>query len=236
MKTVLKINLLLISLMLVGCRRGPETSSSSQQITTGGEQSTSITSVTEITSIPTTTKTVKLITSGSSFGTTFPAGTQFSSTEQKEQNSKLVNYFNNLSSDHELISSIDCESCASQFENKKDSSGSTSHLTFGTQKSIGSFTLNLKYYIKEIKVNAQAYFSFYEDYQNPGSYIYNVDVGAKLKIESQEFDLEAEAGKPTIAIDRTFILDSANKSIILGNVETDSHRVFINSIEITYFE
>lgn len=235
MKALLKINLLLIPLLLIGCRRGPSSSTSSEKITTDTQQQTSGITSTGNPSVPTTTKTVKLSTSGASFGTEFPAGTQFSSTEQKEQNSKLVKYLNSSCAQNDLISSIDCESCTSQFEYKKDSSGSTSHLTFGTQKSIGSFKLNLNYFIKEIKVNAQAYFSYYEDYQNPGSYIYNVDVGAKLKIESQEFELEAEAGKPTVPTDKTYVLDIMDKSIALGNAEAESHRVFINSIEITYY-
>lgn len=227
MGKIVKFILFLSIISLTGCQRVG--GSSNQMIST----STFLPSNSSITSIPSTTKQVEFVTAGGSFGTTFTAGTQFSSIEHIDNNKRLTSYLNEMSADSEIITSIDCDSCTSQYAYKQDSN--TAHLTLGTQKSIGKFTINFKYFIKEVKVNTQVYYSYYDDYEKPGSYIYNVDVGAKLCIETQEFDLDSEAGKQSNAVDKVFTLPEPKMSLTLGNMEDNSHRVFINSILITYY-
>lgn len=239
MKKLFKLNILLLVVLLAGCRgrnnNSGTTSTSSggssttSAVTTSGGTTSSETSITSE-SIPSEEYKRKYTVNGENFGNNFNPGTQFSSTEHADQNKKLVTYLNE---EHDYIKSIDCEGCASQAEDKNNVS--TCHLTLGSQKALGEFTINFKYYIKSVKIEALGYYSYYQKtWEEPVVTVYNTDLDPVLVIEDNEFPLEAEEGKPSPAKEVEFTLPAPKKSIKVANKEA-GHRVFINSILITYY-
>lgn len=227
--------ILILAVFLVGCNE-----TSSEEIIT----SSSINSETPSSQVTSSQTSEDIISSSIASGTSseepevgvwrkkvtfYNGGFTNSSLDQAASQSQFVNWFNGESDP--ILDSINYEGYAQlNYIGNQNDSWRFSTLILGSQNSNGKITFNLNVHAIAITVVVQAY-SKYIAYNDS----YSTDTNATFLIDNKEYDLSLEEGHTgdteKITIDH---YSDPVTSFSISNKEA-GQRVFVHSMEITYW-
>lgn len=253
MKRYSKLILILIPLIIAGCRRGggsgstssvsddSSTNPASQSVsgaTISGSNNSNSASSTFSTEIIGVTKVATIATTGSTYQSRFGDGVSILNNEGTgEHASDFVTYFNENCEDP-LLSEISGINVVSNTDTDKTIQ-EKDHLKIGskTEGQSGELKLTFNYDVTNIEIKASAYYKSYKDWSTQ-EMTATVDTTAAILIDSTRTDLsttEAAVPAPQV-ISKAY--SQATKTITLSTdevVEQDvGKRVFIDYIKITY--
>lgn len=166
------------------------------------------------------TYTATIETSGSSFASTFSAGSHFD-TEGKINS--LKNYFDDQLEYQNLITSVTCDNLHSQAFN------SVTYWQFGSGNGPGSFTWNSNVKIYSVEATVLCY-AKYDSYHQ----IYNIDSWAHFLVGDVNQDLTYDTEEGTKIPDEVVVsksFESGTKSFTLASQDG---RVFVKQLRITW--
>ena len=257
MKKYSKLIVLLLPLIIAGCRRGGGSTTSSPttvdpttinptsgSITTtaasssASSQSSEQSSNTFTTSIAGISKELTVATSGSYFTTAFSDGTSFIDDlgVVRDKGLEFVSYFNG--DGDPLLASILGKNVTSN-TNQDKKLGEQDCLKIGSKNEgqIGELKLTFNYQVTKIEIEASAYYKAYEDWQTH-QMTASVDTTAGISIDSERTSLEtAEATIPTPKVISKSYASPVNTISLKADEVTEDDvgkRVFVNYIKITY--
>lgn len=228
-----KLLILLLPLVLSGCRGGGQTT---------GEPTSSPISTTSITSSPTIDPTtqqlvpqkVKISTFGGNFATMFSDGYSFINSNGDKKIEDLLSYLNLWTVDSTynsgLFNDIDGFSA---FANTHETGNEESvHLKIGDRKGFGSMTFKTNKMILSVSIEAQAYYKTYSSGSFSG---FNVDETAAISLDDVNESLASPAGEPTQVhtIEKSYSSPCYSFSL---SATKETQRVFVNSITIEFLQ
>lgn len=145
--------------------------------------------------------------------------------DQANKRDAFVTWFNNGDN---TLRSIDCDGYV-QINGIDDDNNTT--MILGSRNSEGKLTFNFNYPIYSVKAVVQPY-TKYISYNNT----YNNDKGAKLYIDTTEYDLSLDASYSGPTENKTFekVLTGTPSKFSIANKE-ENQRVFVHSLEIVYY-